>query len=78
MINDSFDWSDLLNCVVFNTNTTLPQNLPKIEAKDGQEPTAESQRVEARQADAREKSEKPRNLTAHDRKAFDKEFWETM
>jgi hypothetical protein len=51
---------------------------PAIEAKDGQEPTTDSLREEARQADARAETEKPRALTSHDRKAIDKEFWDSM
>ncbi|HEX4139663.1 MAG TPA: hypothetical protein VHY09_04905 [Candidatus Methylacidiphilales bacterium] len=35
-------------------------------------------REEARQADAKQKSEPPKPLDSTDKKALDKEFWETM
>jgi len=71
------DWlSDLI--AFRGSSRTLGRRFPEVEAKDGQEPTAEFMCQQAREADARAKMENPRTLTSHDRKAIDKEFWDTM
>ena len=70
--------SELAEWVVSDALPELAHKAPEVEAKDGQEPNAEFMRELARQADARAKSEKPRALTSHDRKAIDKEFWDSM
>jgi hypothetical protein len=79
MSDDHFDWGRLFDWLLtFQSSGVGPVDLPKVEYKDGEEPTAESLREEARQADARAKTEKPRALTSHDRKALDKEFWDLL
>jgi hypothetical protein len=56
----------------------LRRKIPRIESKDGQEPTVESLHEEARQADAKQKTEKPKKLSTQDPKSLDKEFWESQ
>jgi hypothetical protein len=83
MSDEPFTWSALFNWIVdliaFPRGTpSLRSRFPKIESHDGQEPTAESLREEARQADAKQQTEKPKKLSSQDRKSLDKEFWETL
>jgi hypothetical protein len=78
MSDDSFSWHDILDRIVFFREPILWRKLPPLESKDGQEPAVESLREEARQADAKLKTEKPRKLTSQDAKSLDKEFWDTM
>jgi hypothetical protein len=77
MNDDSFSWSDLLDWIIFS-NPGVRQNIPPLEAKDGQEPTVERLREEARQADAKLKSGHTNILSSTTSKTLDKEFWETM
>ena len=77
MSNDGpgfLDW--VLDLIAFQGTNT--KEMPPLEATDGQEPTAESLRAQARQADARPPSTAAKTLTATDKKVLDKEFWETM
>ena len=67
------DW--ILDLIAFQGAKT--REMPPIEATDGQEPTAESLREEARKADAKSPA-KAKTLTSTNKKALDKEFWETM
>ena len=82
MSGDRFDWHEaidwLLDQFVFSKIPEAQSKLAEAESKDGQEPTTETLRAEARLADARAEKEQPRALTSHDRKAIDKEFWDSM
>jgi hypothetical protein len=74
--SDVVDW--IADTIAYQGANPTGRPLPKIEAKDGQEPTAEYLREQARQADAKMKSGPAKQLAATDKKALDKEFWETM
>jgi len=83
MSDEPFTWSGLFNWTVdliaFPRGTpSLRSRFPKIESPDGLEPTAESLREEARQADAKQETEEPKKLLSKDRKSLEKEFWETL
>ena len=79
MIDNLADIKDaLIERLFFDVLPEFSQKLLEGEARDGQEPTVEFLRQQAREADARAKPEKPRALTTHDRKAIDKEFWDSM
>jgi hypothetical protein len=74
--SDLFDW--LVDRIAFNGYSELRRPHPKIESKDGLEPTIESLREEAREADAKLNCRTPNFLSSTDKKALDKEFWETI
>jgi hypothetical protein len=80
-VNSDF-WSDVVDwiadTIAYQGANPTGRPLPKIEAKDGQEPTAEFQRQLAREADARTKSQPAKTLASVDKKTLDREFWETM
>ncbi len=75
-------WSDVIDWVAdtiaYQGANPTGRPLPKIEAKDGQEPTAGSLRQQAREADAKIKSEPVKTLASTDKKALEKEFWDSM
>lgn len=85
MKKDGYSWSLIIDWVLdWFLSFSLPgyldaatTKLPPLESTDGQEPTAESLREKARQADARPRAE-AKTLTSTDKKVLDKEFWETM
>ena len=83
MSDEPFTWSALFNWIVdliaFPRGTpSLRSRFPKIEAHDGLEPTVESRREEARQADAKQETKEPKKLSPKDGKSLEKEFWETL
>ncbi len=70
--------SGLVECAVSDALPELAHKAPEVQAKDGQEPTVEYLRQQAREADAKTKSRPAKTLASVDKKALDKEFWETM
>jgi len=74
--SDILDW--IADTIAYQgAGSGIWRPLPKIEAKDGLEPSVVSLREEARQADAKLRS-KSKTLSSVDKKALDKEFWDVM
>jgi hypothetical protein len=64
--------------VVSDVFPEVGMKLLEGESRDGQEPTVEAFRQQAREADAKVTTNQATTLTSTDKKALEKEFWETL
>ncbi len=81
MKKEGYSWSLMIDWIldnfVFRDFFVGQTELPPVESTDGKEPTYESLKEEARQADAKRLVDPPRK-PLRDSKVLDKEFWETQ